>query len=311
MSNCLALTRKWKPCSNYANLEEDEKGGIVRDFTCTMHKGFFDDPSVIKEKWFIPKEGGYAHYMHISPWTMKWIESCLSTGVINITKEDIEVLQPEQHFVRTSPKWTYFFLVCARYVEGFHYSWNLRLWDLCVMTLWFWSRRIGSVYITKKDLQTLVCVKGGLYEFYRGVELGLKEINDDEWFQFFDSCAIDEPEWFEIFIGIPIEEHKKYVKGVCCSLRYTAWILTKKKRMLDKCKERASRTSHELMAVAHHPDRSLHWTFSSEELAEITRRWKNAVFVDEPIPLSFILEEVRHALGYADADADADAEAKS
>jgi hypothetical protein len=81
--------------------------------------------------------------------------------------------------------------------------------------------------------------------------------------------------------------------------------------MLDKCKERSSRTRHELMAVAHHPDRSLHWIFSTEELAEITRRWKNAVFVDEPAPLSFILEEVRDALAYAYADADAEAEAKA
>lgn len=296
MSGCLALTRKWKPCSNYASLEQGETG-ILRDFTCSIHKGFFDEPESIKEKWFHANQGGYAHYMHISPWTMQWIESCLSTGIVTITREDIEALQPEPRLLRTSPKWSYFFLLCARHVDGFQYSWNPRLWDICVGTLWFWSRRVGAVQITNQDLQSLICVKGGLYEFYKGVELGLKEMSDNDWFQFFDNCVANQPEWFEVFIGIPIEEHKKYVRGVTALARYTAWILTKKKHMFDRHKERVAKTSEELIAVTHHPSRVFPWTFSSEELVALNMRWRDMISktVTDNVPLAWILREVRDA----------------
>ena len=297
MSCCLALTRKWKLCSNYATLEESE-GKLLRDFTCIRHKGFFDNPDLIKEKWFVPKEGGYAHYMHISSWTIRWIESCLSLGIINITKEEIQNLRPEPHLLRTSPKWSYFLLLCARHLEGFHYSWNPRLWEMTVGTLWFWLRRVGAVQITNKDIQTFICVKGSLFEFYKGIELGLKELVEDEWFAFFEECATNEPQWFQVFIGIPIEEHKKFAKGVCDSSRYIYWILMKKKRYYERCKERSSHTVSELIAVTHHPSRNWRWTYSDEELRELNERWGKVVYgiSSEQDPLDWILQEVRLSL---------------
>jgi hypothetical protein len=327
MSCCLALTRKWKLCSNYATLEESE-GKLLRDFTCIRHKGFFDNPDLIKEKWFVPKEGGYAHYMHISSWTIRWIESCLSLGIINITKEEIQNLRPEPQLLRTSPKWSYFLLLCARHLEGFHYSWNPRLWEMTVGTLWFWLRRVGAVQITNKDLQTFICVKGSLFEFYKGIELGLKELTEDEWFAFFEDCATNEPQWFQVFIGIPIEEHKKYVRpmdnlnghlgsfnspsvaaqtgisnarltrGVCDLPRYIDWILMKKKLYYQMCKERSSHTSSELIAVTHHPARNWKWTYTDEELRELNERWGKVVYgiSSKQDPLDRILQEVRVSL---------------
>jgi len=295
MSCCLALTRKWKLCSNYATLSEDISGSYIRDFTCKHHTGFFDNPGAIKEKWFVAKEGGYAHYLHISPWTMKWIESCLSLGIIQITKEDIEILRPEPHMLRTAPRWAYFFLLCARHVEGFCYSWNPRLWEMTVYTLWFWSRRIGPVYITRQDLQLFICVKGCLYEFYKGVEQGPREMEEEEWFQFFEACSVEQPEWFETFIGYPIEEHKKYMKGVTASVRYTAWILTKKKHLFDRCKRRSCITNNELFAVTYHPARYKAWIMTSEEIHEMNERWITDE-ESEVAPLQWILEEVRNSL---------------
>ena len=275
MSCCLALSKKRKLCNNYASL---------RGLTCQQHIGFFDDPGLIKRSWFLAR--GYAHYLHLSTWTMKWIESCLAEGLVKITREDIQTLQ-------RGGTTAYFLLLVARHVEGFSYSWNPRLWEKTVRILWQWSRRIGAVQITNKDLQILLCVKGSILEFYKGIEMAQNELNEEDFFMFVEDCSLQCPEWFEYFIAIPFEEHQKLVacNAITTKVRYTAWILTKKKRILEKYSAKSSITKHELLAVTWHPERFRKWVFSSEELNELNERW-NLQPPQTTVSLKSVLEDV-------------------
>ena len=290
MSGCLALSRKWRVCCNYASVIKNSDGTTTRGITCIKHTEFFNNQEEIKMILFDPRRGGYAHYSHICSWISKWLESCLMEGLIKITQEDISKIITEGIRMRITPKWAYFLLLYARSVKEFRYSWNPILWEKSVTTLWHWTRRIGPVEITKKDLQLLLCVKGSIFEFYRGIELAMEELNDDEWYSFFEECCASCAEWFEYFVGIPIEEHKKYVKGVTATLRYTAWLLTKKSRFFKKCSEKLSIFKQEIMAVSWHPSRFQKWALCKEEYEGLSQRWYNPQFAKTN--LKNVLEEV-------------------
>ena len=292
MSGCLALSKDCRLCSNYAAITKDPEGNSIRGFTCKQHIGFFKDPKKIKRLWFVAIgwKGGYAHYLHVSPWIIKWIESCIIERVIHISREDIQTLLQRGS---TTAKWGYFLLLCARHVEGFSYSWNPKLWETTVRTLWIWSKRIGAIQITNKDLQEFTCVKGGLIEFYKGLVTIANEQNTEDVFQYIEDCSINKPEWFETFLGIPIEEHNKHVSGLTTQVRYTAWILTKKKRLFDKHVARTQLIKQELLAVTWHPSRSRGWIFTSDELKEIGERWNEPGLIDPPYScLREVLKEV-------------------
>ena len=273
MTVCLALTRKWKPCRNHAS---------IGHHTCTQHRSFFDNPQAIKESWFSLHQGGYAHFLHLSKWTSEWIESCLQYKVIQITKEDIENMPKAQgfRFSRYNAScWAYFLLLCARHVPEFRISWNPELWDTCLKRLWYWSERIGIVQITIQDLQLLLCVKGSIQEFHKGVHTLNYEI-------FLKECSQNLPEWYEDFITAPIEEHSNLLRF---RDSHSEHIQKLRKEFLEHRILRCHKMKKQILAVAWHTSRFLLWTLTQEEVDDIKKRWTN---FPPSKPLKSVLEDI-------------------
>jgi len=275
MSACLALTRKWKVCRNYPT---------PGYYTCTQHRSFFDNPQSIKESWFSIQKGGYAHFLHLSKWTSQWIESCLQHKLVEITREDFQNIPRAEGFRFSrynSSCWAYFLLLCARQIPEFRMSWNPELWESCLKRLWYWSERIGAVKITREDLQLLVCVKGSIQEFHKGV-------NTSNYETFLTHSSEELPEWYEDFITAPIEEHTSLIRFRDSQLEVVRRL---RKEFLDARVVRCKKIKKQIIAVALHTSRFLFWTLTNEEVNEMKQRWnKSALHSKESLKL--VLEEV-------------------
>lgn len=281
---CLALKSNGNRCRNYAVLEE---GGEVRGFTCSFHKHYFEKPEKIKRNWFRTHQS--AGYLHHAPDAREHVELALANGLITLTKEDIQSLPRHRNPYVTGRRWAYFLLLVARYTEGFHPEWNLPLWKVCIAQLWIWLQAYGPVEIKKEDIQTLICVRGGVKLWYEGVYLypdyGDRTVGFDEedWFEFFKSCLEFDKAWGLEMLSEPEEHVKEHVKGfvlkgrilddILLSERLLGWKRGKLAEFKEGCRFRIFEFKEHLIASAWHPQRFMEWCVDFEEKRDMEERW--------------------------------------
>jgi hypothetical protein len=240
MSQCHALTKDESLCRNYGEvLEENTYSGF-----CHIHRFPNLKP---QELYRLTKNMEWSHSR------CTHIAYLLQEELFAVTKEDVAKLnQMNTH--------TYFVLLCAKYVKGFHRDWHPMLFDNAVTNLWRWHNAIGPVTITQNDLHTLAAVSA--------------------WDIVAKRCSLLEKSWcdwlwkyFETPEGMPhlFDSVKEGVEK---------WLLTKQipmvetfQKMMDlskkvakaKCRVKTNKIRQELMEITWHPQRVVEWCFDEED----------------------------------------------
>ena len=176
MSACYALTASKKPCRNYA----------IGRHTCRHHTSYFTSKTLEDWKpffWNLDLARNSIYRNHI--------ESALRAGILTVTQEFIASLR-----VRRS--YAYFLLLCARWQDGFSYTWNEPLYEITVTQLWKWSSAIGPVTIRVDDIHTMIREKPTSL-FYSTLALYPHAdpyvYSKSQWIEYFQSCKRNG--WFD------------------------------------------------------------------------------------------------------------------
>jgi hypothetical protein len=185
--------------------------------------------------------------------------------------------------------YAYFLVLVAQYTENYHPSWNFPLWEKSLTTLWHWTNAAGPVEISWNDIRRLICVKGDLALWYRGIhcypeyrdrEIGYKE---EDWRRFFESCLREDTVWASEFLSQTQEQMEEYRKGLRNRERLidtfllTDYMWKWKEGQLavlkEMCRFRIFEFKEELIATGWHPDRMPRWCLDWEEREDMKKMW--------------------------------------
>lgn len=287
---CIALKSNGRPCRNYASLEE-EGGKLVRGFTCSSHKHYFDNPEEIKRGWI---KYSYASYLHHYDRKRECVETALANGLVKITEEDVKLMRNSSNPMATGRCWGYFILLIARYTEGYSPEWNTRVWIATVMNVWRWIQGVGPVPFTWEDLQALICVKGdswgALYWWNIGLRLypdyGERGIGftEEDCFRFFQSCLEYDPVWASEILNESEEawikqRNKPFAPVDNCMMdiittdRLWNWKVGQLALFKEDCRFKIFELKEEIIAAGWHPDRFMSWCVDWEEKKDMEDRW--------------------------------------
>jgi hypothetical protein len=287
---CIALKSNGNRCRNYAVLEDTESS-TVRGFTCSSHTHYFDNPEKIKRRWL-----RYAHdanldagYLHSHPAQRESIELALANGLVTVSKGDIQNIKVIHNPIVTGRRWCVFLSLVAQYTEGFSPDWNVELWRGCVVQLWHWLQAVGPFEIRKQHIQNLICIRGEMKWWYQGVNLypdyGDRTIGFDEqnWFEFFNSCLSYDKAWASEFLSQPEEESVSCVKGIVSkgrilddillTERLLSWKRGKLAEFKEECRFRIFEFKEDIIATGWHPERFMNWCVDWEEKKDMEERW--------------------------------------
>ena len=195
-------------------------------------------------------------------WANGWIQDGLECGALEFDKEDFENII----FNRDFPfRWISFILIYSLYYTILP-EWNIELWQNTIRQLWRICQSVGPITATWNDMQRLLCVKGDIGRFYKGIGYSQVYQLEEEWIQFFELCASADPEWFLEFW---MTEPPSNVPPIFKSDLYIAWITDKKEEFMA----RPLPVKEELIATTWSPSRILPWILDSDEKQEVGKRW--------------------------------------
>ena len=286
---CLALKSNGNRCRNYAVVEDNDH--VVRGFTCSAHKHYFEKPEKIKRSWL--KYGVNANldaaYLQHKPDQLEHVEEALANGLITVSKRDIQNIVRHRNPTVRGERWAYFLMLVAKYTDDFHPEWNVQLWKDCVAQLWYWHHAIGPVEIMKEDIQRLICVRGGMKWWYEGVHLypdfqdKTVGFDEEDCFAFFLNCLKFDETWGLEFLSQPEEDAKEHMKGlvskgrviddILLTERLYGWKRGKLAAFKENCRFMIFEYKEELIASGWHPDRFLQWCVDWEDRRELGKTW--------------------------------------
>jgi hypothetical protein len=262
MSRCYALTNQGTPCRNYGSILENSDNKILYSPTCSKHKSYDFKKDLLTRAQALEWDSiEYNYYKRV-----------LEDGVLEITKEDIDSL-PKANY-------THFLLLCAKYVNGFEFNWNKGRSLAALANLWWQSRSVGPIYVSKGDIIKLAqtcwndittlcyCLASFPGEKYL-------QPTKDEWIRFLD-YYFDELKSICIptFVSKEFAEntsklcqsfHNTFMKGFLDSGEFTKYIEQKKKSFYKYLKDKMDSVKEELVEVTWHPDRFMNWCMDWEE----------------------------------------------
>jgi hypothetical protein len=246
MSRCHALKKDKSLCRNYAEVLEENEDVITYSPFCHIHK----HPTITWKRLARGMEWSTARCTHLS--------FLLEHELLEVKKEMFATLDPEKNYV-------YFVLLCARWLPGFHRSWNPQLFDEAVTYLWKWHMAIGPVQIKTEDFHTLTKVSS--------------------WDLVAKRCPLPHHAWktwlwkfFETEEGIALLFDTSLDDGID---EVQTWLATKTVAMTDifqkqmklskavgKAKQRVKMNMirKDLMELTWHPDRVVDWCFDNEDI---------------------------------------------
>lgn len=283
-------------CRNYACLEQEEDGSIVRGFLCGTHrkeKRRRFSHTALRSRLTV---GGWGTFLHLNTqFRIKWIEELITSGYVVIRPEDVAKLENQ---TRAPAAYAYFLLLIARHVPEFDRSWAPTVWKDAVKILWKLRQSYGPVYITDADIRTLICVKGDMTAWADGLalypEMGMVNdrpigFRDVDFYRFFSEPTL-KPRWTKI--GSWAEEwvlqdtkevdalkermqkaNSSVVRQVFASEEFYRWRAFEKKEWYGKQDCRIAPYKEELIATTWHPDRFADWCLDWEEKDDIFGRW--------------------------------------
>jgi len=199
------------------------------------------------------------------------VEEWFRLGIIDVNKQKIEVLVGKE-------RWAYFWLLGARY-GLLRPEWNLNLHLEIVGQLFSWWEMIaiGPVCVKTVDILPLICVKGNCRLFYSGLLMFPRRLmaglSEELLLRLFDQAADLYPEWFmEFWMSgeadeIPLNNHP--LGKMLATDAVISWLVARKSDFYA----RRLRFTNELLAVTHHPSRTLDCTMDWKELEEFRERW--------------------------------------
>jgi hypothetical protein len=269
MPQCLALTAKGKRCRSCAPYES---------YVCSKHTEHFKDAELA---WFY-NQGKLLRNLELFPGFMIYVKEALRHKLIVPTIEDIAKL-PAHSF------YTYFFLLCAKHLDGFALDWNPSLSTKAIRTLWKWHGSIGPVQITYEDIFAIMRLRP-VDNFYPTICLyphGL--VPERPWFKFFYACA--KQEWFEELLHS--NRHPELIQGSIeylnkhCSVNpnhisllrilqsgnLEKWLGETKQTRYTVLKGRLGPIRDELFTVSWSPERYMRWCLDEEEKDRLRVFW--------------------------------------
>ncbi len=251
MSQCHALTKDLSLCRNFGEVLEENTDTITYSGFCHIHRL----PKVTPKQLY-----KLARHMEWSTGRCTHITYLLEEEVVEVKKEDFAKLSADNNY-------TYFVLLCARYVKGFHRDWNPFLFDNAATYLWEWRNAIGPVTITFEDFHTLAAVSSWDIVAKR---CPLNEHTEKSWrdwlWKYFET-----EEGKAYLFDMKLYDSVEDVKG---------WLNTKQRpyeeifiTMMDlskkvartKCRVRTNKIREDLMRITWHPDRVVDWCFDEED----------------------------------------------
>jgi hypothetical protein len=300
---CLALVsrgpyRLLGRCRNYACLEEEQQEDgstrTVRGFFCRQHKKHKSTGrAALRSRICV---GALGAHLELTPWQAYWVEELLSTGYVEIRREDVERM--EERNKETRRPLAYLFLLFARHVPGFHRSWAPELWKQSVARLWRLRQAYGPIHITNNDIRTLICVKGDMDSWIQGMcaypEFGTIDEHQigytaPDFYRFFDVNltlpAKPFRAWMEEWVLQPADEIEKgrkiaaakassaVIRSLFDSKEYSAWRAFEKREWYERQKLRIEPIKEDIIATGWHPDRFLDWCLDVEEKEDLARNW--------------------------------------
>jgi hypothetical protein len=274
MSRCYALTNKGTPCRNYGTILSQSDGEIVYSPTCKHHNGYDFKKHLVTRAQSLEWDSVEYNYF----------KRVLEDGVLEIEKEDINSL-PKGNY-------THFLSLCSHFVKDFKFDWNTRRSQAALANLWWQSRSVGPIYVSKSDVITLAstsknplttlsyCLAAFPGEQYQ-------EPTKEEWIRFLDyffdnsdsgKISLPHPHFlskeFSEKTGMLCDSFKnKFMKEFLKSGDFTEYVKGKKQSFYKKQKESIDSVKEELVMVTWHPDRFVEWCMDWEE-----KKWIQSEF---------------------------------
>ena len=263
MPKCYALTAIGRPCRNYSSKDS---------YTCLKHSLYFDQFSINDWKHSLK-------YLEVCPRTKTHIENVMSIGIVQIPKEFVESLANCRNY-------TYFILLCARWLEGFSYTWNEPLFNTALKKLWLWSSSIGPVVIKHDDILTMI--RGNVKElFYKSFILYPHSLEfpytKEHWSEYVKECA--KADWFAPIFHLDTHEtkiqecieflDKKNLNPILLAfLRDNFPIVYEnaKKKYYKKICSYSSPFKEQILEMAWEPSRMSAWCLDEDEKRRV-QRW--------------------------------------
>jgi len=255
MSRCYALNKKEKPCHSYATVLD----GFYAP-TCAQHTYFFHiyRPTLedIFELEFSPKR--------------TFMENAFKQGLLRIDEDlisDIPVIQG----------YTYFYLLCAKYLKEFDVSWNNSLATLALRVLWRLVGSIGPYTVGHEELFTIIRRGYGAAGFYILAVCypRKKKSSENEWFRFFQQfLATDMGDQFlhsdkhDVLIQDLLSDTKvcsPVFIEVLQSGKFSQWIQAAKEARYSVLQGYCRELKDAVLETAWSPERFYNWCIDSEE----------------------------------------------
>jgi len=193
-------------------------------------------------------------------WAVGWMQEGLECGALEFDKEDFENIIFNHEFPF---RWISFILIYSVYYT-ISPEWNIPLWQNTIRQLWRICQSVGPITATWTDMQRLLCVKGDIDRFYKGIGY-CQGYQPEEWILFFELCSTD-TEWFLEFW---MTEPPSNVPDIFKSDLYIAWITDKKEEFMA----RHLPVKEELIATTWSPSRILPWILDSAEKERLINEW--------------------------------------
>lgn len=305
----------FRRCRNWACLETEPDGQVVRGFFCAKHKkSKIVERAALRSRLLVASLA--RNLENKAPWMFTWVEELLASGYIEIRHVDLQRLEARARYLKEegySPA-TYNFAVLlvliARHVPEFKRSWTPLVWSAAVTHLWKLRQSYGQLTITDRDIASLICVKGDILAFTEGMRLypnfgaiedhsqGFREEigwREPEFYRFLSTLAHMRStcEWYEEWILEPqpaIDALKAtdaraalspVVQRFLTSDEFHAWRKFEKEEWRSQKRLRMESVKEELVAATWEPSRFMDWCLDWEEKREMEERW-----APEPVAVS-------------------------
>lgn len=263
--SCLALCKDNTRCRNYARLEQESDGRLVRLHTCARHASFFDNPEALKLKLLKGRRVVYLEFDTLRFLLKDW----LTEGLLVYGYQDFD----RALFHHVSPNigqtLAFFMLTVAQHnLDGFHPTWNRPLWEHVVR--WLWSKKFayGPYIITDGGLASLLCVKGmsGLFEEGCALYRPPAGLEDDpmDWPRFLDHVCRIQPAWAE-----------EWLHTTAAGAQFAAeWRAARLADWRSEKRFRIEAFKEDLIAAGWRTERFLNWCVDWEEVSDLKKTWR-------------------------------------
>ena len=251
MSQCYALTKDLSLCRNFGEVLEENTDTITYSGFCHIHRL----PNVTPKQLY-----KLARHMEWSTGRCTHITYLLEEKVVEVKKEDFAKLSADNNY-------TYFVLLCARHVKGFHRNWNPFIFDNAVTYLWQWRNAIGPVTITLEDFHTLTAVSSWDIVAKR---CPLNEHTEKSWrdwlWKYFETEE-GKAHLFDVKLDESVAEVNKWLLTKQIRMEETLRIIIhySKKVVKIKCRVRTNKIREELLIKTWYPERVVDWCFDEDD----------------------------------------------